>query len=264
MHVFSRGLAAAIALLLATACRPDFQLRRYPTTDALYQASLRELQARRWSNAVAGFEKLVADLSPRDTLLARVHWHLGKAHQGREEWLLAAQSFTRLADGFPDDSLADDALLEAAASYRRLWRKPSLDPQYGEMAMATYRQFLGLFPQSPLVERANQGIAELEDWFARKNYETGRFYVRRKAPDSAILYFRYVRETYPNSSVARDAGLRLVEVYRAIRYQTDAEELCAALREKHANDQEVRELCGAAPNPPPTAQPADSTPGRTP
>ena len=254
MFAFRSRIAAALALLLTAACRPDFQLRRFTTNAALYEAAQRELQARRWANAVAALEKLATDLSPRDTLLPRVHWHLGKAHQGREEWLLAAQSFTRLADAFPEDTLADDALIEAARSYRRLWRKPALDPQYGEMALATYRQFLGLFPNSPLLGSANEGIAELESWFAQKSYDTGRFYVKRKAPDSAILYFRFVRESYPNTPVARDAGLRLVEVYRGIRYNTDAAEVCADLRQKYANDREVRELCNEAPNPPP-AQP---------
>jgi outer membrane assembly lipoprotein YfiO len=255
MSVLRRGLAAAIALLLASACRPDFQIRRYPTSEALYEAALRELQARRWGNAVAGLEKLVADLSPRDTLLPRVHWHLGKAHQGREEWLLAAQSFGRLADGFPDDSLADDALIEAAHSYRRLWRKPELDSQYGEMALATYRQFLGIFPNSSLAAQATRGIAELEEWFARKNYLTGRWYVRHKAPDPAILYFRYIRENYPNSTSAREAGLRLVEVYNSIRWTEDAAQICAELRTQYANDREVTALCPVAANPPPQVAP---------
>ena len=258
MLVLRRGFAAAFALLFAAACRPDFQLKRYPTTEALYQASIRELEARRWGNAVAGFEKLVADLAPRDSLLARVHWHLGKAHQGRGEWLLAAQSFTRVADGFPDDPLADDALLEAARSYRRLWRRPELDAQHGETALAVYRQFLGLYSSSPLAAAASKEVAELEEWFAKKLFLTGRFYVKRKAPDSAILYFRHVRETYPNSAAARDAGLRLVEVYRSIRYREDAAEVCADLRRKHANDREVREVCGEAPNPPPATAPAQT------
>lgn len=254
MFVLRSRFAAVLALLIAAACRPDFQLRRYSTNEALYEAAQRELQARRWSNAVAALEKLVADLSPRDTLLPRVHWSLGKAHQGREEWLLAAQSFTRLADAFPEDSLADDAMIEAARSYRRLWRKPSLDPQYGEMALTTYRTFLGLFPNSDLVGTANAGIRELEEWFAQKNYNTGRFYVKRKAPDSAILYFRFVRETYPNSVMARDAGLRLVEVYRSINYRDDAAEVCEALRQKYVNDRDVTALCAQAPNPPPQPQ----------
>ena len=263
MFVLRRRLVAAIALLFAAACRPEFQIRKFSTTQSLYDAALRELERRHWGNAVAGFEKLAADLAPRDSLLPRVHWYLGKAHQGQREWLLAAQAFTRLADDFPEDSLADDALIEAARAYRRLWRKPQLDPQYGETALATYRQFVGLFPNSPLVESANREIAELEEWFARKSYDVGRFYQRRKAPDSAILYYRTVRDQYPNSAVARDAGLRLVEVYRAIRYRDDAEQVCAELRQKHANDAEVRQLCGTAPNPPPT-QPVESQTRPTP
>ena len=77
------------------ACRPAFQLKRYTTDAALYQASLRELQRRHWDNAVAGFERLTTSLPARDTLLPRAFWYLAKSQQGRREWLLAAQSFSR-------------------------------------------------------------------------------------------------------------------------------------------------------------------------
>ena len=48
----------------------------------------------------------------RDTLLPRTYWYLAKSQQGRRDWLLAAQSFQRLVEGFPEDSLADDAQLD--------------------------------------------------------------------------------------------------------------------------------------------------------
>jgi outer membrane assembly lipoprotein YfiO len=234
-------LVAAAGL---AACRPTFQLRRYTTDTALYQAALREFQARRWDNAVAGFERLTTALPARDTLLPRSFWYLAKSQQGRREWLLAAQSFQRLVEGFPEDSLADDAQLETARSYRRIWRKPALDAQYGETALAAYQQFEGLFPDSPHLRSATAERAELEEWFATKNYDIGRHYLRRKMYDSALIYFRDVMRLYPRTTSARKAGLRMVEAYRTIRWNDEAKEVCTNLRQSYPTDAEVRQACG--------------------
>lgn len=237
-------LAALLVLMTALACRPAFQLKRYTTDTALYQASLREFERRRWANAVAGFERLTTSLPARDTLLPRAFWYLAKAQQGRREWLLAAQSFQRLVEGFPEDSLADDAQLEVARSYRRLWRKPTLDSQYGETALAAYRQFLGLFPDSRLTNQATSEARALEEWFATKNYEIGQHYLRRKMYDSAIIYFRDVMRLYPSAPTARKAGLRMVHAYRTIRWKDEAKEVCSTLRQQYPTDEEVRLACG--------------------
>ena len=238
------ALAAAAAL---AACRGGFRVNRFPGTEALYAAGLQQYQKKKWANAVLAFEKLTNDLPARDTLLPRAYWYLGSAHSHQREHLLAAQSFNRLYESFPDDTLADDAALEAARSYKRLWRKPALDATYGETALATYNTMLGLYGESsPLAGAARSEIGELEQWFATKNYETGLYYFRRKAYDSGILYFKYVVERWPNVPRARDALLRLAESYRAIRYREDYAETCQKLRQSYPGDREIGEACSEA------------------
>lgn len=261
MHLRSISLVAL--LLFGAACHPSFQVENLPTNEAVFEAGVTEFEARRWDNAILAFERLTSTLSPRDTLVAKAYWYLGRAQQERKEWLLASQSFQRLVDVAPTDTLADEAALEIARSYRRLWRKPSLDSQYGETALAAYRQMLGLYPTSPLVPVAEREIRELDEWFAIKNYEVGLHYMRRKAPDSAIIYFRTVLDTYPGAPTARRAGLKLVEVYQSLRYTEEARETCAWLTERFPGDSDVREQCsGVSPpaEPAPSASPAPSAP----
>ena len=244
MHARTLTCVAIAAAAALSACRGGFKLNRYPTNQSLYTAGLSEYQRRHWGSAIMAFEKLTNDLPARDTLLPRAYWYLANAHERQREHLLAAQSFNRLYESFPDDTLADDAALEAARSYRRLWRKPLLDATYGETALATYNTMLGLYPTSELAEAAKREIAELEQWFATKNYETGRYYLRRKAFDSAILYFKYVTERWPHVPRARDALLRLAEAYQAIRYREDFAETCTKLRQSYPGDPDVGRTCG--------------------
>src|SRR5688572_14692391 len=128
MHARTWTYVAIAAAAAVTACRGSFRVNQFPSNEALYTAGVSEFQRKRWSNAIAAFEKLTTDLPARDTLLPRSFWYLASAHSRQREHLLAAQSFERLFESFPDDTLADDAAMEAARSYKRLWQKPPLDP----------------------------------------------------------------------------------------------------------------------------------------
>lgn len=235
------ALAAAIA-----ACAPAWRVGNYTSHDALFRAALAQYEKRNWNNAVEGFERLTIELPARDTLLPRSYFYLALAHEKRKEHLLAAQTFMRLAESFPGDTLADDAMLRAGRAYGRLWRKPALDAQYGEIALRTLQTFLAAFPSSPLRPEAEAEIARLEQWFATKDYESGMHYLRRRAYDSAIIYFEDIVEKYPGTPRARDAYLRLAEVYDRIRYREDMREICETLRTRYPGDSEVRERCGEA------------------
>lgn len=248
MHARTWTVVALASLATLAACRTGFRVTRYTDNEALYAAGMREFEQEHWSNAVAAFEKLTNDLPARDTLLPRSFWYLAQAHARQRDYLLAAQSYTRLFESFVDDTLADDAAIEAARNYRKLWRKPSLDPTYGELALAAYNTFLGLYGESsPFADDARREIVELEQMFATKDYETGMFYFRRKAYDSANIYFENIVQRWPHVPRARDALLRLAESYRAIRYRENYAETCAKLRESYAAGPDVAEVCRDVP-----------------
>lgn len=239
----------ALALLLLPACASGFRPAQYPTMEALFEASFSELQRRRWDNAVSGFERLTFMLPARHSLLAPSHFHLGEAYAGRRDHLLAAQSYLRVPELFPTDTLADEAIFRAAQSYARLWRRPDLDAQYGEIAVGTYNALLEQYPQTPHRAAAEREIGRLRQQLATKLYDTGIFYMRRRGYDPAIIYFNAVIEEYPDTPRAREALLRLVESYRRIGYQEEVRETCAVLHRQHPGDAETRTLCG----PPPAA-----------
>ncbi|HXT15462.1 MAG TPA: outer membrane protein assembly factor BamD [Gemmatimonadaceae bacterium] len=258
MHRNSWRLVAFLMFWGLAACHPEFQLKNLTTNESLYTASLKEFQRKHWDNAVAGFEKLTTDLPPRDTLLPRSYWYLAEAHDRMGEHLLAAQSFSRLTETFPDDSLADDAALESARSYKKLWRRPELDPQYGDIAVTSYNTLIGLYPNSPLLPQAQKELGELDEMFAEKDYDSGIYYFRRKAWDSANLYFKDVLAKHPNAPKARDAGTKLVQSYKAIGYKDDATDLCTELKQRYPSDKQVADVCRGLPTA--VAAKPDSTP----
>lgn len=261
MH-FSRTFRLGVLALSAAAvpaCSSGFKLSRFPTNDRLFKAGLEEYNKKKWDHAVTVFEKLTFDLPARDTLLPTAHWYLAKSHAGRQEHLLAAQAYNRLAESFATDSLADESMYEAAREYQKLWRRPTLDAQYGEQALAAYQSLLGLYPDTDRKADADRQVGLLQEWFASKDYESGMYYYRRKAYDSAVIYFKDVVKNYPQTDKSREAYLRLAGSYEAIRYREDKKEVCATLFAKFPADKEVALVCGAVPAAVTQAPKPDST-----
>jgi outer membrane assembly lipoprotein YfiO len=233
-----------VAVLVGAAgCSRGFQVRDYPTPVQLYLAGLAELQAGNAKNAVTALDQVVVLLGPRDTLLPRAYWYLGRAHDAREHHLLASKAYEDLFRNFQEDTLADDALLAMADAEARQWRRPDLDPEHGQKAAEAYVTFQRLFPSSPLLARAQAGERRLLELFARKDYDVGMGLMRRRAFDSALIYFGDVVENYPGTEGAHDAAIRMVEIYRRLRYTADAADTCRVLRATYPNDSDVRSAC---------------------
>jgi outer membrane protein assembly factor BamD len=250
----SRFRLTLLALLLSAplACKPPFDPKIYPNADKLFQVAMAEYKAGRFDNAAKAFEKLTLDLPARDPRLPLSFYYLAQSQEKNGENLLAAGTYNRLIDAFPQDTLVDDALFLSGRAYEREWRHPELDATYGKSAITAYESLLASYPDSPFAKRAQDRLTRLDEWLAEKDYNTAYLYLKRKAFDSAILYLKDVIRQHPNAKKTRDAYLRLLEAYRAIKYTEDARDLCDAMRKAYPNDRDVREACGPAPSTPAT------------
>lgn len=236
-----------LTLLVSVGCKPGFNAGSFPNNEALYAAAMKEYNAKHWENASHAFERLTTELSPRDPRIALAYYYLARSQEKRGDFLLAAKSYSRVYELLPQDTLADDALYASGVAYQKMWRKPVLDAEYGENALTQFQSLEGLYPDSPLIPRTNEQLAKLDEWFATKDYETGYHYLKRKAYDSSIIYFKDVIRLHPTAKKTREAYLRLHEAYKAINYKEDARDLCDTMRKTYPNDREVRDACGPAP-----------------
>jgi len=248
----TKSLLLALLLAAPLACKPPFNPKTYPSADKLYQAALAEYKARRYDNAAKAFEQLTLDLSARDPRLPLAYYYLAQSQSRNGEYLLAAGTYNRLIDAFPQDSLVDDAFYLSGLAYEHEWRQPQLDQTYGKNAQTAFESLVGSFPDSKYAPLGKKELDKLDEWFARKDYDTGYLYLKRKAFDSAIIYFKDVIKLHPNAKTTREAYLRLHEAYQAIRYVEDARELCDVMRKTYPTDREVSKTCGPAPVTPAT------------
>ena len=183
-----------------------------------------------WTRALPLLQGLAFELSGGRPELPEVSYLTGEAFFQTGSFVEAADQFRSVSDHFPESPYAPVALLRAGDANMRLWRRPVLDPTYGEAALAAYQELNGLYPESDAAARANLQVLRLRVMIAEKAYRNGMFYLRRKAYDSAILYFREVVANFSETEWVAPALLRLVDSYHAISYNEERKETCAHLR----------------------------------
>jgi len=211
--------------------------------DSLFRLAEGRVRRGKWGDAIKHLERVLLEFSPGDSRIAQARYFLGEAKFAIGNHLEAAREFRRVSDETPNARLAPEALLRVGDVYTDLWRRPELDPSYGQTALATYQELLNRYANTPAAARAQARIDELEERFAYKEYRAALFYFKLKAYDSAILYLKDVVATYPRASVAPDALLKLVEAYRRLGYQEDVRETCGYLRRFHPTAVRGRTAC---------------------
>src|SRR3954464_4570728 len=240
-----KSLLLALLVAAPLACKPPFNPKLFTDPAKLWAAAMAEYKAGRFDNAAKAFEKLTLDLPARDPRLPLSYYYLAQSQTKNGEYLLAAGTYNRLIDAFPQDSLVDDAFYQSGKAYQHEWRKPQLDALYGRSAQTAFESLLTSFPDSPFAPSAKKELDKLDEWFAEKDYDTGYLYLKRKACGSAIIYFKDVIRLRPHSRKARDAYMMLLESYRAIRYNDDARDLCNEMRKAYPTDREIVKRCPA-------------------
>ena len=248
------AVAATVALAACGGGPPPADLTAAPAqatiSSALADSLLRQGEAQfrsgKWADAVTTLERLNLELPAGDARLPGIRFRVGEAQLAQGMHLEAARQFRRVSDEFPGHPLAADALLRVGDAYAELWRRPELDPSYGQTALATYQELINRYPGGSPAVRARAKVTALQEKLAVKEFKAALYYLRLKAYDSAILYLKDLVASYPRSSVAPQALVRLVRAYRVLGYEEDVRETCGYLERFHPGSAGADD-CPAAP-----------------
>ncbi|HEX2249605.1 MAG TPA: outer membrane protein assembly factor BamD [Gemmatimonadales bacterium] len=218
------------------------------TIDSLWREAEQAIRRGKWGDAAKLLDRTLLEFAPGDPRIPRAHFLLGEALFAQNRQLEAAREFRKTSDDTPNHSLAPEALLRLGDVYADLWRRPELDPTYGQTALSTYQELVNRYPESTAAKRGQLRITELNERFASKAYKSAMFYFRLKAYDSAILYLKDLVATYPRAAVVPQALVKLVQAYRALGYREDVQETCGYIQRFHPRAPDIREVCPRQPS----------------
>ena len=234
-------VVVGIMPLLLSAC---FSRQTNPATlsaDELHERAQTAYEARNFGRATQLYEVFVQQ-HHGDPRAPEARLNLGTAYRERREYITAATHYQRLLNDFPQSELGLAARMGICESYYRLSPRAALDQEHTYSAILYCESVANYYPGTDPASRANAYVTELRLKLARKAYETGTFYLRRRAYDSAIVYFQQVVDDFPRTELAPAALLQMAETYTMQGYVEDAEEARERLRRDYPDSPEARGL----------------------
>lgn len=138
--------------------------------------------------------------------VARIHERQGNIPE-------AIDALDRLINNYPASLLANKAYLELAETFSELVSGPLYDQGSTREAISYYQDFLILFPDDPNVGRAEAGLSEMREIYARSKLVVGEYYYRhRNWYRAAEIFFNEAVTIAPESESADVARRYLARI----------------------------------------------------
>ena len=125
----------------------------------------------------------------------------------------AAKAYERAADRYHDrPQIASDAMFKAGLAYNKQARTGEYDQTTAGQAIATFTDFMTLYPDDPRVKQGEAIIGKLRSEQAHGNFEIARYYDKHSKWKSALIYYNEVLLQDPNSPYAATSLQRIAEL----------------------------------------------------
>jgi outer membrane protein assembly factor BamD len=246
-HRFLHGAHGLVVLALLAACGGGDPYQGLDA-DALYRMAENEMAEGDAENAIEVLERLHLSFGdwPR---IPDAGMLLAQAHFEDDDYLTARSEYRRFLDRFAENPRAPEAAAGECRALAALAPHPQRDQGYTEEAITVCGAVVADYPNTPAAAQAQELRSQLRYTMAEKEYLNGNHYLRRRQYDSAIIYFQFVVDLYPETEFAPRALLGLFRANEAIGYADLAEEARSRLLDEYPDSPEAAELrtTGTAP-----------------
>ncbi len=230
-------MAAGLAACGGDRAREEVQYVEEPVA-LLYGRGARELDERRWAEALAAFQEVerqhpYSSWARRAMLMeAYANYQSNKYDEAIED----AQRFLSLHPG--NESAPYAYYLIAVCQFERIM-DVGRDQATTERALAALNDVVRRYPDSAYARDARLKIDMANDQLAGKEMEIGRFYLTRDQHLAAINRFRTVVEnpSFQTTTHAPEALHRLVEAYLSVGMNEEAQRMASILGHNYPGDE---------------------------
>jgi outer membrane protein assembly factor BamD len=155
------------------------------------------------------FDKVVNN-GPYSNVAPHAQLRIGAAREKQKNYPDAVKAYATAADRYYNQpTIASDALFREGVSYVRQAAKAEYDQNTAVEAIATFTDFITLYPHDRRVPQAEKAIAWLKAEQVRGNFEIAQFYEKSRKWNGALVYYNEVLQLDPNSRYAASARQRI-------------------------------------------------------
>jgi len=169
------------------------------------------------------YTKIVKD-GPFSDIAPKAQMNIGAAREKQSNFPDAAKAYETAADRYHDrPQIAADALFHAGLAYQKQAQTAEYDQSTAGQAIATFTDFMTLYPDDARVPDAEKIIDSLKTEQARGNFSIGQYYESHGKLASARIYYNEVVRLMlgaPNSTYATLAREKIEALNKRLEPET--------------------------------------------
>jgi len=155
------------------------------------------------------YEKIIKN-GPYGDFGPKAQMNIGAAREKQSDYPKAVKAYETAADRYNDQpKVATEALYKKGLAYNKEAKTSEYDQNVAGQAIATFMDFVTLYPEDEHVTDAQKRIETLKTEQARGSFEIARFYEKKRRWDGALIYYNEVLIKDPNSKYATEARERI-------------------------------------------------------
>ena len=163
------------------------------------------------------YDKIVKNGAYSD-VAPQAQMKIGAAREKQKKFALAVKAYELAADRYHDrPKIAADALYREGLAYNKQAQTAEYDQSTAGKAIATFTDFMTLYPNDTRVAEAQKIITALKAEQARGNFQTAQFYEKYRRWNGALVYYNEVLLQDPNSPYANEARQRIDALKKRIQ-----------------------------------------------
>jgi|UniRef100_A0A7V3RH90 outer membrane protein assembly factor BamD len=213
--------------------------------DDEFERAMEFYNQKKYDQAIKLFERIIFYYATTE-FVDDAQFYLADSYLKKKDYAQAITEFEYLIKNFPNTPFLERSYLLRAQAY--FLKSPGYEKDQTETkeAISLLDEFLTRFPNSIYSDTAKALILKARDRLAKKEVENGKLYLKMKEYDSAILYFKYVIDNYPETSSAEESKFLLAQTYEKARRMQEAYDLYKDLVDspkwKHIAEEKIKRL----------------------
>jgi outer membrane protein assembly factor BamD len=207
----------------------------------MYAYARQKFEDHDWDRTIQTLDRFFASYGG-STLSDSARMLQADAYFGKGDYLTARSEYQRFLDRFPGSDQAPVAALGMCRALVELSPIPQRDQEYTQEAIVACRNVVADYAGTEQAQQAGKMVNDMRVKLAEKEYLNAEFYFRRDLYDSAIKYFDFVAQLYPETEYAPKALKGIYDSNKAIGYDDLAEDARKKLLEQYPDSPEAASL----------------------
>ena len=204
-------LGATICSVLLAGCSGSQRIT-HSSAEQAYQKGMELFEEEEYEDAIEYFRG-VFEYGRGTEWAPNAQFHLARAYEERGRYLLAATEYNRFTQLYRNNERLPEAEYRRALMYYNESPPYKLDQTDTERAISNFQLYMQRYPNDDRVSDAEQKVQELRNKLARKQFEAGELYERRRMYRAAAFTYEEVFDQYPDTDYADRALAASVRTY---------------------------------------------------